>query len=101
VEIRKSAMTAVPGAGIGVGVCTQKKGCGWRPNRVDQAIAIPGNTATSATKYCARNSLAIPLDRKAIEAAMGESWLVRFLKFGKPSRSFNCYARTAKAKRAA
>jgi hypothetical protein len=25
----------------------------------------------------------------------------RFLKFGKPSRSFNCYARTAKAKRAA
>jgi hypothetical protein len=41
------------------------------------------------------------LDRKAIEAAMGESWLARFLKFGKPSRSFSCYARTAKAKRAA
>ena len=41
------------------------------------------------------------LDRKAIEAAMGESWLARFLRFGKPSRSFNCYARTAKAKRAA
>jgi hypothetical protein len=59
VEIQKSAMTAVPGAGIGVGVCTQTKGCGWRPNRVDQAIATPGNTATSATKYCARNSLAI------------------------------------------
>jgi len=59
VEIQKSAMTAVPGAGIGVGVCTQTKGCGWRPNRADQAIATPGNTATSATKYCARNSLAI------------------------------------------
>jgi len=42
-----------------------------------------------------------PAIRKAIEAAMGESWLARFLKFGKPSRSFNCYARTAKAKRAA
>jgi len=41
------------------------------------------------------------LDRKAIEAAMGESWLARFLKFGKPSRTFSCYARTAKAKRAA
>jgi hypothetical protein len=27
--------------------------------------------------------------------------VARFLKFGKPSRSFNCYARTAKAKRAA
>ena len=59
VEIQKSAMTAVPGAGIGVGVCTQTEGCGGRPNRVDQAIATPGNTATSATKYCARNSLAI------------------------------------------
>jgi hypothetical protein len=59
VEIQKSAMTAVRGAGIGVGVCDQTKGCGWRPNRVDQAIAIPGNTATLATKYCARNSLAI------------------------------------------
>ena len=46
-------------------------------------------------------SVATTLDRKAIEAAMGESWLARFLKFGKPSRSFNCYARTAKAKRAA
>ena len=59
VEIQKSAMTAVPGAGIGVGVCTQTKGCGWRPNRADQAIATPGNTATSGTNYCARNSLAI------------------------------------------
>lgn len=28
VEIQKSAITAVPGAGIGVGVCTQTKGCG-------------------------------------------------------------------------
>jgi hypothetical protein len=46
-------------------------------------------------------SVATTLDRKAIEAAMGESWLARFLKFGKSSRSFNCYARTAKAKRAA
>jgi hypothetical protein len=46
-------------------------------------------------------SVATTLDRKAIEAAMGESWLARFLKFGKPSRSFSCYARTAKAKRAA
>ena len=46
-------------------------------------------------------SVTTTLDRKAIEAAMGESWLARFLKFGKPSRSFNCYARTAKAKRAA
>ena len=46
-------------------------------------------------------SVATTVDRKAIEAAMGESWLARFLKFGKPSRSFNCYARTAKAKRAA
>jgi transposase len=46
-------------------------------------------------------SVATTLDRKAIEAAMGESWLSRFLKFGKPSRSFSCYARTAKAKRAA
>ena len=46
-------------------------------------------------------SVATTLDRKAIEAAMGENWLARFLKFGKPSRSFNCYARTAKAKRAA
>jgi hypothetical protein len=45
--------------------------------------------------------VATTLDRKAIEAAMGERWLARFLKFGKPSRSFNCYARTAKAKRAA
>src|SRR5207253_10629159 len=63
VEIQKSAMTAVPGAGIGVGVCTQTKGCGWRPNRLDQAIAMPGNTATSATKYCPRNSLAIVVRR--------------------------------------
>jgi hypothetical protein len=31
-------------------------------------------------------SVATTLDRKAIEAAMGESWLARFLKFGKPSR---------------
>jgi hypothetical protein len=46
-------------------------------------------------------SVATTVDRKAIEAAMGESSLARFLKFGKPSRSFNCYARTAKAKRAA
>jgi hypothetical protein len=46
-------------------------------------------------------SVATTVDRKAIEAAMGESWLARFLKFGKPSRSFSCYARTAKAKRAA
>ena len=46
-------------------------------------------------------SVATTLDRKALEGAMGESWLARFLKFGKPSRSFNCYARTAKAKRAA
>src|SRR6478672_7618264 len=30
-------------------------------------------------------SVATTLDRKAIEAAMGESWLARFLKFGKPS----------------
>jgi hypothetical protein len=29
VEIQKSAMTAVPGAGIGVGVGTQMKGCGY------------------------------------------------------------------------
>ena len=43
--------------------------------------------------------MATTLDRKAIEGAMGESWLARFLKFGKSSRSFNCYARTAKAKR--
>ena len=28
VEIQKSAMIAAPGAGIGVGVCTQTKGCG-------------------------------------------------------------------------
>ena len=46
-------------------------------------------------------SVATTVDRKAIEAAMGESSLARFLKFGKPSRSFNCYARTSKAKRAA
>jgi hypothetical protein len=39
-------------------------------------------------------SVATTVDRKAIEAAMGESWLARFLKFGKPSRSFNWYART-------
>ena len=37
----------------------------------------------------------------ALRPAMGESWLARFLKFGKPSRTFSCYARTAKAKRAA
>jgi hypothetical protein len=54
-------------------------------------------------RYCVRSSpnSATTVDRKAIEAAMGESWLARFLKFGKPSRSFSCYARTAKAKRAA
>jgi hypothetical protein len=46
-------------------------------------------------------SVATTVDRKAIEAAIGESWLARFLKFGKPSRSFSCHARTAKAKRAA
>jgi hypothetical protein len=45
--------------------------------------------------------VATTLDRKALEAKIGESWVARFLKFGKPSRSFNCYARTAKAKRAA
>ena len=59
VEIQKSAMIADPGAGIGVGACTQRKGCGWRPNRADHAIAIPGNVAISATKYCARSSLVI------------------------------------------
>jgi hypothetical protein len=46
-------------------------------------------------------SVATTVDRKALEAAMGESWLARFLKFGKPSRNFLCHARTAKAKRAA
>jgi hypothetical protein len=41
------------------------------------------------------------LDRKAIEAAMGETWLAKYLKWTRPSRTFNCYARTGKAKRAA
>jgi hypothetical protein len=37
-------------------------------------------------------SVATTVDRKAIEAAMGERWLARFLKFGKPSRSFRSSA---------
>jgi hypothetical protein len=37
--------------------------------------------------------------RAELEAAIENAIAVaRFLKFGKPSRSFNCYARTAKAK---
>ena len=59
VEIQKSAMRAAPGAGIAGGVWTHTKGCGCRPNRADQAIAIPENAAISATKYWARNTLAI------------------------------------------
>ena len=46
-------------------------------------------------------SVATTVDRKAVERDMGESWIAKYLKFGKPSRSFNCYARTAKSKRAA
>jgi len=67
-------------------------------------VAAGWSEAQKRAYVLADNQLAITgttLDRKAIEAAMGESWLARFLKFGKPSRSFNCYARTAKAKRAA
>ena len=59
VKTQKSAMRAVPGAGIAGGVWTHTKGCGCRPNRADQAIAIPENAAISATKYWARNTLAI------------------------------------------
>ena len=45
-------------------------------------------------------SVSTTLDRKAIEDAMGESWIRKFLKFSKPSRTFSCYSRTAKSKRA-
>jgi hypothetical protein len=59
VEIQKSAISAAPGAGIAAGVWMQTKGCGCPPNRAAQAIAMPGNWVTSATKYCARRTLAI------------------------------------------
>lgn len=45
-------------------------------------------------------SVSAKLDRAAIQADMGEPWLRKYLSWGKPSRTFNCYARTAKAKRA-
>jgi hypothetical protein len=43
-------------------------------------------------------SCSTTIDRKAIEARMGESWLAKFLKWSRPSRTFNCYARTGKAR---
>ena len=46
-------------------------------------------------------SVATTLDRKAIEAAMGESWLARFLKFGKPPAASTAMRGLPRRKRAA
>src|SRR5690348_16170688 len=59
VEIQRSAMTAILGAGIGVGVCTQTNGWGCFPYRADQVIERPGKAAMSAQEYWARRTFAI------------------------------------------
>ena len=46
----------MPAAGMSGGVWIQTKGSGWAPKREAQAIATPGNTLGSETKYWARST---------------------------------------------
>jgi hypothetical protein len=54
-------------------------------------------SGSRSCSFSSRKNNAVSTGEDADETGI----VARFLKFGKPSRSFNCYARTAKAKRAA
>jgi hypothetical protein len=76
-------------------------------NATAARVVSPGEHYEPDIDYRGHWHSAVPpamvvIDTLHVEArALAAKLARRFLKFGKPSRSFNCYARTAKAKRAA